>query len=259
MPRTPGRKGALPNDPGRPRINLGRVIRGTAPAQAHWGHIPSTGMLGNDQWGDCVFAGCGHIVEGGTFWGQGAEVTVTTDQVLAMDAAVTGFDPHAGPPGNNPTDQGSTLQAGLGYLVKTGLAGIKAAAFGELDAADTSSWQQALAEMGPLMAGVGVGDAEMQDFAAGLTWDVTPGQQANPEDHCVILCGFQPGAVFCWTWGGLQAMTPDWFSLNCAEVWGVALPSWVSKVRGTDPENVNLAEFGLQFSELTGQPDPFSV
>lgn len=256
MPRVPGKRGALPNDPTRPRVKLTSVISGIAPPQAHWGHIPVIGMLGNDEWGCCVDSGSGHLAEAWSFWGQGTETEVTDAQTLVMYSAVAGFDPAAGQPGSNPTDQGSTLQAGLEYLVSTGLAGVKAAAFGELSVANTNQWQQALAELGPLMAGVGVGDAEEKAFARGSLWQAGP--QANQEDHCVVLCGYQPGVYWCWTWGGIQGMTPEWFTQNAYEVWGAVSPWWVSTVKGTDPGGVDLADFGAQFTALTGQPDPFA-
>jgi hypothetical protein len=253
--RQHGKKGAIPNDPRRSRINLDYAIRGIAPAQAHWGHIPVIGMLGNADWGDCVDAGGGHLAEGWSFWGQGQEVEVTEDQVLSMYATVGGFSLAAGPPGSNPTDNGSTLQAGLEYMVSTGLVGVKAAAFGQLPVDKTNSWQQALSQMGPLMIGIGVGDVEQQAFDNGQIWTLQP--QANQEDHCVILCGYQPGIYWCWTWGGIQGMTPGWFQQNCYEIWGVASQEWVNTVRGTDPEGVDLAIFGKQFSDITGKPDPF--
>jgi hypothetical protein len=203
-----------------------------------------------------VDAGGGHLVEGWSFWGQGQEVDMTTDEILKMYSAVAGFNENDGPPGNNPTDQGSTLQAGLGYLQKTGLSGIKSGPFGELNVKKTNNWQQALAELGPLMIGVGVGDAEQEAFENGQMWVEQP--SPNEEDHCVILCGYQPGSYWCWTWGGLQGMTPGWFEQNCAEVWGVVSQEWVSKAKGTDPEGVDLEVLGQQYATLTGQPNPFA-
>ena len=100
--RQAGSKGALPPDLSRPRVNLGLAIRGTAPPQAHFGHIPSIGMMGNDQWGDCVYAGGGHLIEAATFYGQHRELVITTEQALSAYSAATGFDPSAGPPGGRP-------------------------------------------------------------------------------------------------------------------------------------------------------------
>ena len=255
--RQAGRKGALPPDLSRPRVNLGLAIRGTAPQQAHFGHIPSIGMMGNDNWGDCVYAGGGHLIEAATFYGQHRELVITTEQALSAYSAATGFDPSAGPPGNNPTDNGSTLQKGLEYLHGTGLGGVQIAAFGELDIKNTNQWQQALANLGPLMLGVGVDNTSMQQFNDGQPFTVTPGSQPAQEDHCVILSGYQPGMYWCYTWGGLQGITPAWFGMNAYEVWGVVSQTWVNSVTGKDPEGVDLQVLGQEYSQVTGQPSPF--
>ena len=254
MPRVAGKRGALPNDPSKPRINLTTAIFGTAPIQAHYGHEPVIGMLGNDEWGCCVYSGAGHITEILSFYGQGTESEVTTTQALTAYAAETGFNESAGPPGDNPTDQGSTLQAGLGYLRTTGLAGVKIAAFGELLVGNTNEWQQALAELGPLMAGVSVGGLEEEQFNAGQMWT---GSAAGEENHCIILTGYQPGVVWCQTWGAIQGMTMEWFSENVHELWAVVSREWVSMKTGTDPGHVDLQVVGQQFTALTGQPSPF--
>jgi hypothetical protein len=78
------------------------------------------GMLGNDEWGDCAWAGPAHETmllskEGGN------AATFDTAGVLSDYSAGTGFDPHAGPPGQNPTDQGSNVRAVLDYRSKTGI------------------------------------------------------------------------------------------------------------------------------------------
>src|ERR1700742_1351463 len=58
--------GRYPNDPSRARIVLHPDGAITPPASANWvsGNFPiaELGMLGNDQWGDCVFAGGYHAV-----------------------------------------------------------------------------------------------------------------------------------------------------------------------------------------------------
>ena len=205
---------------------------------------------------NCVDAGGGHLVEAATFYGQGKEQDVTTTQALAMYTAVAGFNANAGPPGNNPTDNGSTLQDGLEYLVKPNVFDVEFAMFGELDIKNTNQWQLGLAEFGPLMLGVGVGDAEQQDFSDGKPWALTS-KKPNPEDHCVILCGYQPGMYFVYTWGGIQAVEPAWFNVNAYEVWGIISKEWVNTNTGKDPEGVDLAVLGQEYASVTGQPDPF--
>jgi hypothetical protein len=78
------------------------------------------GMLGNDEWGDCAEAGILHLIQGQSA-NTGNPLSATTDQALALYSAVTGFDPNAGPSGNNPTDNGTTLTDLLTYVKKNGV------------------------------------------------------------------------------------------------------------------------------------------
>jgi hypothetical protein len=69
-------------------------------------------MLGNDEFGDCVFAGAGHEH---MVW-SGGKMNFTTDNVLSDYSAVTGFlrdDPA--------TDQGTVMLDALNYRRHTGV------------------------------------------------------------------------------------------------------------------------------------------
>ena len=60
----PYRLGRRPNDPTKPRIKLAAHLTGaTPPPLAHWAAVPTWGMLGNDEWGDCTCAADGHLAE----------------------------------------------------------------------------------------------------------------------------------------------------------------------------------------------------
>src|SRR6202035_3127836 len=67
------------------------------------------GMLGNDEWGDCAWAGPAHETMILTTEG-GHAASFTTAGVLSDYSAGTGFDPNAGSPGSNPTDKGSNVR-----------------------------------------------------------------------------------------------------------------------------------------------------
>jgi hypothetical protein len=72
-------------------------------------------MLGNDQYGDCVWAGAAHET---MLWNKEAARTVTfnNQSVLKDYSAVTGFNP------NDPnTDQGTDMQVAASYRRKTGV------------------------------------------------------------------------------------------------------------------------------------------
>jgi hypothetical protein len=77
-------------------------------------------MLGNDQWGDCAEAGILHLIQAQSV-NTGNPLSATTDQALALYSAVTGFDPNAGPSGNNPTDNGTALTDLLTYVKANGV------------------------------------------------------------------------------------------------------------------------------------------
>jgi hypothetical protein len=148
----PGYKlGRKPNDSSKPRIKLAAHLNMTSPppACAAWEGVPELGMLGNDQYGDCVFAGNGHLVQALSWFGQGTESAVGEEEVLAEYSRVTGFDP-----ADPATDQGASVQDGLADLRRNGLAGVKLAAFAELDVTDLDAIKTACAQLGPLSAGV---------------------------------------------------------------------------------------------------------
>jgi hypothetical protein len=73
------------------------------------------GMLGNDQFGDCVFAGAAHET---MLWNKEADVVVpfSDKSVLSDYSAVTGFDPT-----DPSTDQGTDMQAAASYRKKKGI------------------------------------------------------------------------------------------------------------------------------------------
>ena len=90
------RHGVKPNNPNRPRLYFSAFRNASAvPPTVSYFQIPDIGMLGNDNWGDCVFASNGHVVEQQTFFGQRTEVVVTDAEALAAYSRVTGFDPNA--------------------------------------------------------------------------------------------------------------------------------------------------------------------
>src|SRR5947209_17293807 len=85
---------------------------------ANFGHydlISKYGMLGNDHYGDCVWAGAAHET---MMWCKeaGSTATFTDKGVLGDYSKVTGFKP------NDPTtDQGTDMQVAASFRRKTGV------------------------------------------------------------------------------------------------------------------------------------------
>lgn len=253
--RRVGKFGRKPNDPSRPRLRLGpEVLKVTPPASVNfYSSIGGGGMLGNDVYGDCVFAANGHIVEQQTALGQAKEVTVTTAQVLAEYSKVTGFDP------NDPsTDNGAEVQQGLDDLRKAGLNGHKIVAFAQIDVKDMNTVKNAVAEFGVVDIGFSVPNSAMNQFNAGQPWDVVANDGGIDGGHCVIVCGFDAKYVYVYTWNAVQKMTYAFWNKYVEEAWAVIDQDWVNAASGLDPDKVNLADLGAQWVALfPGQPNPF--
>ena len=249
--------GRLPEDPSKPRLTLAPHLRAAAPVPVSvdwYSRVQAWGVLGNQDWGDCVFAGNGHIIEQQTALGEGLETIVTDAEALAEYSAVTGFNPNAGPPGSNPTDQGALIQDGLADLRKNGLAGQKIAAFARVTQTDQAEVKTALAELGAVSLGVNFPQSAMDQFDAGQPWTVS-GDATILGGHCIIAFGYDAQYVHVVSWGKVVPATWEWLAAYCEEAWAVVSAEWAGK--GRDPEGVDLAGLGAEFAALTGDPNPF--
>ena len=249
--------GRLPEDPSKPRLTLAPHLRAVAPpAAADWySRVQAWGMLANDQWGDCVFAGNGHIIEQQTALGEGDETIVTDAEALAEYSQVTGFNLDAGPPGSNPTDQGALIQDGLADLRKNGLAGQKIAAFARVSQADQAEVKTALAELGAVSLGVNFPQSAMGQFDAGQPWTVS-GDGTILGGHCVVAFGYDEQYVYVVSWGKVVPAAWDWLATYCDEAWAIVSSMWAGE-DGEDPEGVDLQGLGEEFAALTGEANPF--
>lgn len=251
--------GRLPEDPSKPRLTLAPHLRATVaapPAAVNWyGRVLNWGVLGNNIWGDCVCAGNGHIIEQQTALGGGDETIVTDVEVLAEYSRVTGFDPNAGAPGQNPTDNGALIQDGLADLRKNGLAGEKIAAYARINQADVTEVKTALAELGALSLGVNLPQSALDQFDAGQPWTVS-GNATIVGGHCVTCFGYDADYVYLVSWGRVAPATWEWMAAYCVEAWAVVSPMWAG-AGGKDPEGVDLYSLGAEFATLTGEANPF--
>ena len=208
------------------------------------------GMLGNDQWGDCAWAGPAHETMLLTKE-SGHPVSFTTDGVLGDYAAGTGFDPNAGPSGQNPTDQGSNVRTVLSYRVKTGIvdgagARHKIGAFVKLDPHDLTEILRALYLFQVVGIGIQFPKTAMDQFNAGQPWDVVPGA-AIDGGHYVPLVGKRDNLEVI-TWGALQQMTEAFFTTYCDEAW--AYISTEHLVAGKDPEGFDLTQLTADLAAI---------
>lgn len=216
------------------------------------GLIHTWGMLANDRYGDCVWAGAAHetmLLEASA----GAMVaTFTASNVLSDYSAVTGFsskDPN--------TDQGTDMIDAAKYRQKTGivdLAGHRHTidVYAALDVGDLNQLALAVSILGIAGVGVSLPDNAEDQFDGSEPWDVVAGHPPDPDEgHYVPCVGRNSAGNFLFvSWGRLQAATPRWVS-TCMNQ-GVA---YLSRERlaasGLSPDGLSLDKLNDDFKELT--------
>lgn len=166
------------------------------------------GMLGNDDYGDCVWAGAGHET---MFWNNEATVNViiTPANSLSDYSAVTGFnakDPN--------TDQGTDMQLAAKYRQNTGIVDAqgkrhKVAAYLALDVANETELKQAISTFGVVGLGINFPNSAMTQFNAGKPWSVV--KSSVEGGHYVPAVGYDSKYVYVITWGKIQKMTWGFF------------------------------------------------
>lgn len=256
------RYGALPDDKSVPRVRLADHVSVDAeslPKSVNWGKIPTIGMLLNNELGDCVFASDGHICEILSYWGQGTEVVVTDDVVETAYEKAAGYDPNAplNPDGSNPTDRGAQLTQGLGYLVTTGMQGVKIDAYAEIDVRNIVLLKTALAELGPVDLALAVPASAEQQTAEGQPWSYV-GDMNILGGHCVTGVGYDDDYLYIHTWGQVQAVEWEFFSFYFDQAFALVSREWVNAKSTLDPEHVDLQTLGEEFASITGQANPFA-
>ena len=214
------------------------------PASAHWGYDVVFGMDGNDQYGDCVEAEADHQF---ALWAKhtGKTYKSTRADVLNSYSKITGFNPL-----DPSTDQGTDMLTANKYWVSTGLCGVTVDAFATVNPMNDFEVQTSVAFYGGLDIGVQLPlSAQNQTFNG--PWTVTTGPDARPGSwggHCVLITGYSINRRLLWvaTWGGIQAMTWDFFHTYCDEAYVWLAHEWID-ASGQSPSGL---AWGLLSADL---------
>lgn len=201
--KTPARKGAV-------KLRLSVYLGPRAPrAPRSFGHydlLPADGwgMLGNDQYGDCVLAGADHET---MLWNKIAGRDVAFDEATALQdyGRITGFTP-----ADPNSDQGTDMQAAASYRRKTGIVDASGNRHTVEAYAAVGLTPTALAQAAHLFGAVGWGfrvpTSAMQQFNDGQPWSDV-GDENIEGGHYVSLVGRKNGRYAFVTWGHLQWAT----------------------------------------------------
>lgn len=196
----------------------------TVPARFGYGAVVTDwGMLGNDRYGDCVFAGAGHetMLFAESTKGVSGMPRFTDQSVLGDYSAVTGFDPR-----DPQTDQGTIVRDALDYRRKTGVADSigqrhKIAAYVALE---PGNWEQ-LMQAAYIGLAVGIGiefpESAMTQFDRGQIWSVVAGARIEGGHYIPVTGRTSLDNIGVLTWGRRQGMTRAFYSKYCDEAWGL--------------------------------------
>jgi len=214
-----GKKAARP---GAVRFKLASYANAAAlpPLPAVFGHdaligVRDWGMLANDRYGDCVWAGAAHETmllarEAGRL------VSFSDADVLGDYAALTGFDP------TKPvTDQGTDLQEAAAYRRSTGITDAqglrhKIAAYLALEPGNLQHLYLATFLFGAAGIGLQLPSSAVAQSERGQAWSVVASSPVAG-GHYVPLVGRRQDGLHVVSWGADQHMTEAFLKAYCDE------------------------------------------
>ena len=221
---TPYRLGRLPATRPHGLSDLAVYAAGKLPAPPASVSVPVAQypLDGNSEYGDCVAAGCAHLVAA---WD--AEVG-QNDPVPSEDAVVqTYFELTGGP------DSGLNEADVLAHWQQAGLFGRRVEGYAPVDPRNLVELHQTVAFYGGSMLGIACPQSAQEQFAAGEPWTYVPGSPVIG-GHCVIALGYSPQALLCATWGGIAQVTYPFLAHFLDEAWAIIPSQFVESGRGPE-------------------------
>jgi hypothetical protein len=211
---------------------------------------PDWQVLGNDKYGNCVWAGAGHE---SMLWNRGAGKVVkfTDASVLSDYSAVTGFDPM-----DPSTDQGTDMQVAAAYRKKTGIVDSVGqrhfvAAYLGIEAGNIQEHLVAAYIFGCVGVGIEFPDSAMEQFNSGGPWNPIPGASIVG-GHYIPLVARKGGMSVVVTWGKEQMVTDSFLQVYGDE--SVVYLSSEFLQGGKTPRGFDLERLNADLAALQGQP-----
>jgi hypothetical protein len=233
-------------------LRFGRYSGALPPAPPNCDYslkVPSWSMLGNDQYGDCTFAGAAHLSQ---CWADNAGRPFVPDDraVVAEYLSFTGGE-----------DTGCVELDVLKRWRVDGIVGHKIGAFAALDHGEREHLMQATYLFGGTYLGVAM-PLSAQDQAI---WDVPPqgpigrGSPGSWGGHCVVVVAYNPTGPIIVTWGQLVQMTWEFFDTYVDEAYAILAQDFLSDAN-VAPNGFDLAALAADL-ELVGQMEspPFDA
>lgn len=221
--RTAGKLGKLPATRPYGISDLGAYLMHRPPAPPAAVSAPAVAswpMAGNDQYGDCVFAGSCHAIQA---WN--AEVS-EHDAVPADQAVVDAYLAYTGG-----EDVGANISQVLRMWQRKGLFGQKIAAFAPVNEKSIADLHMAIAFYGNCKIGIQCPESAQEQFGEGKPWTVVPGSPIEG-GHDIELVGYDANCVYAVTWGAVVEVTYPFIAKFCDEAWAVIPHQFVEAGKG---------------------------
>lgn len=202
------------------------------------------GMLGNDQYGDCVEADCGHMLMLRT--ANTGTIVIPTDQaILALYGAVTGFSP-GDPNSDNGTDETSMCE----YMKTTGLLGHQSTATGMITPGNLDHIKWCVQMFGGCRIGFNVPSFIMGE-GPDKPWDLNPSADNTiVGGHDVPIVHYDSELFYVVTWGRIQPVTPAFIQAFNEEAHAELYTDWIDAM-GVSPAGFNAGQLAQSLTEIT--------
>jgi hypothetical protein len=247
-----------------PRFSLKNYLMRTLPpppASCDYSPKASTAlaeMYLNNQLGDCVIAGIGHVV--GVLTGNAGKAFLYNNaEIVALYSAIGGYVP-----GNPSTDRGCDEQTALNYWQRNGApkGSHQIAGWMSVNGADPTEYRTALWLFENLYFGLELPDKwlDPEPNASGFTWDVAG--PPNPQNgHCVVGAGYSPKGVKIATWGMLGTLTDAAIAkyatkVGEGELYTVVSHDSIAKATEKAPAGFDWSQLIADFDSMGGNLSP---
>lgn len=244
-----------------PRFSLGnylyRSISPPPPSCAYTAHAEAAiaEMYLNNELGDCVIAGIGHVVGVITGNAGGKPFLYNSKQIIALYSAIGGYVP-----GDPSTDKGCDEQTALNYWQQYGApAGShEIAGWIGVNGADPTEYRTALWLFENLYFGIELPDAWVnpEPTASGFTWDVAGDPDPN-NGHCVVGVGYDAQGVTIATWGMTGLITDAAIAkyatqTGSGELYTVVSQDSINRAKTKAPNGFDWSQLIADFDSMGG-------
>lgn len=230
-------------------LDVATVLPNIPATFGHENLVASWGVNGNDQHGDCVWAGAAHET---VLWNReaGRTVDIATENTLSDYSIVTGFDP-----ADPSTDRGTDMQVAASYRRRIGILdadGVrhKVGAYVALSPGDPDQLAAAAYIFGAVGVGIRFPDYAMAEFEADKPWAVQHGVPKIAGGHYIPVVGRAANGNFhVVTWGKVQEMTAGFYRRFCDEAIVYFTTEFLTA--GVSPEGFDRAQLLTDLNAFT--------